>query len=342
MPPAAVDDLVHALEAIQPVYHAAGLTGVVDPALLPPELAAFRELRRRGGLTVRTTAMPLVETSLGAAEAVRRIRAGESLPGTGDEWLRIGAVKVFFDGGGSLGTALLREPWPGAEDGYVGNQTVPTDVLHEVALDCAAEGWSLGVHTVGGAAMDIVLHVFDRVDRERSIRHLRFSLIHAYLWPSAENVADAARLGVVVATQPPMQWQFGPRLIPKFGAERVGQATPVRSWLVGGVVVAGGSDGPGIPPEPLFGMWQARTRRLEGMDEPAGIEEAVTAEQALALYTTGACYAAFAEHERGILRGGMLADWTAVSVDPLTGPVDELEHAAVLQTVVGGRPVFEA
>jgi predicted amidohydrolase YtcJ len=89
-------------------------------------------------------------------------------------------------------------------------------------------------------------------------------------------------------------------------------------------------------------MWQARTRRLEGMDEPAGIEEAVTAEQALALYTTGACYAAFAEHERGILRAGMLADWTAVSVDPLTGPVDELEHAAVLQTVVGGRAVYES
>jgi predicted amidohydrolase YtcJ len=342
MPPAAVEDLVRALEAIQPVYHAAGLTGVVDPALLPPELAAFRELRDRGGLTVRTTAMPLVETSLGAAEAMRRIRAGESLPGTGDEWLRIGAVKVFFDGGGSLGTALLREPWPGAEDGYFGNQTVPTDVLHEVALECAAEGWSLGVHTVGGAAMDIVLDVFDRVDRERSIRNLRFSLIHAYLWPSAGNVADAARLGVVVATQPPMQWQFGPRLISKFGAERVGQATPVRSWLDGGVVVAGGSDGPGIPPEPLFGMWQARTRRLEGIDEPVGIEEAVTAEQALALYTTGACYAAFAEHERGILREGMLADWTAVSVDPLTGHVDELEHAGVLQTVVGGRPVFEA
>jgi predicted amidohydrolase YtcJ len=340
MPPTDLADLVRALETIQPVYHAAGLTGVVDPALLPEELDAFAELRRRGGLTVRTTAMPLAQTSLGGAEAAARLRAGEHLPGTGDDWLRIGAVKVFFDGGGSLGTAMLREPWPGAEGDYRGNQTVPTETLAEIAHACAAEGWSLGVHTVGGAAMDIVLDVFAEVDRETPIRPLRFSLIHAYLWPSAENIETAARLGVVVATQPPMQWQFAPGLVAKFGAERIGRATPVRSWLDGGVAVAGGSDGPGIPPEPLFGMWTARTRRIDGASEPVGIDEAISPEQALALYTTGACYAAFAEHERGMLRAGMLADWVAVSVDPLTASDDELADARVLQTVVGGRVVY--
>jgi predicted amidohydrolase YtcJ len=323
------------------VYHAAGLSGVVDPALLPDELAAFRELHRRGGLTVRTTAMPLAQTSLGADEAVARLRAAEECrPGTGDEWLRFGAVKVFFDGGGSLGTALLREPWPDAKDGYRGNQTVPTETLAEVARACAAERWSLGVHAVGGAAIDLVLDVFAEIDRETPIRPLRFSLIHAYLWPSPENVATASRLGVVVATQPPMQWKFGPGLVAKFGTERVGRATPVRSWLDGGVAVAGGSDGPGIPLEPLFGMWTARTRRVEGLPEPLGIEEAVSAEEALALYTTGACFGAFAEHERGVLREGMLADWAASSVDPLTAEPDELLEATVLQTAVGGRVVY--
>jgi predicted amidohydrolase YtcJ len=284
--------------------------------------------------------MPLAQTTLGGAEAVARLRSAEYLPGTGDEWLRFGAVKVFFDGGGSLGTAMLREPWPGGDGEYRGNQTVPTDVLAEIARGCASEGWSLGVHTVGGAAMDVVLDVFAEVDRERSIRRLRFSLIHAYLWPSAENVAEAARLGVVVATQPPMQWKFGPGLVAKFGPERVGEATPVRSWLDGGVTVAGGSDGPGIPLEPLFGMWTARTRRIADRDDPVGIGEAVTPEEALALYTTGACFGVFAEHERGTLRAGMLADWTAVSVDPLTRDVDSLRDARVLQTVVGGRVVY--
>ncbi len=285
--------------------------------------------------------MPLVETTLGAAEALARLRRGAEQPGTGDERLRVGSVKVFFDGGGSLGTALLREPWPGAEAGYYGNQTVPTEVLEEVARDCAELGWSLAVHTVGGGAIDLVLGTFDRVDRERSIRDLRFSLVHAYLWPSAANITAAARLGVVVATQPPMQYSFAPGLIRRFDAERVGHATPLRSWLDGGVRVAGGSDGPGIPHQPLLGMWSAITRRVEGLDEPVGLAEGVTPEEALALYTTGAAVAAFSDHECGAFQPGMLADWAALSVDPLTARPDELRQTAVLQTAVGGAVVHE-
>ena len=338
VPSPSLDDRRRSLARIQPEYHAAGITGVVDPALLPDELAAYRAARAADELSVRMTAMPLAETSLGVDEAVERLRGGAERPGTGDEWLRIGAVKVFFDGGGSLGTALLREPWPGT-DGYRGNQTVPTEVLDGIARECADEGWSLGVHAVGGAAIDAVLEVFDGVNRNRQLAPLRFSLIHAYLWPSAENVASAARLGVIVATQPPMQWRFAARLVEKFGAERIGQATPLRSWLDGGVVVAGGSDGPGIPHEPLLGMWHARTRIVEGLDEPLGLHEAISAEEALRLYTTSAAYASFAEHERGVLKPGMLADWVALSVDPLTADPEELRTARVLETAVGGRVV---
>ena len=70
-------------------------------------------------------------------------------------------------------------------------------------------------------------------------------------------------------------------------------------------LIAGGSDGPGIPHEPLLGMWHARTRIVEGLDQPLGLHEAISAEEALRLYTTSAAYASFAEHERGVLKPGM-------------------------------------
>ena len=241
--------------------------------------------------------------------------------------------------GGSLGTALLREDWPGAEPGYRGNQTTPTETLETIARFCASEGWSLGVHVVGGAAIDLVLDVFARLDQETPIRDLRFSLIHAYLWPSADNIALASRLGVIVVTQPPMQWKFGPGLARRFGVERIGDATPVRAWLDAGVLVAGSSDGPGIPLAPLFGMWQARTRRIEGSDEPVGGHQSVTAEEAIRLYTTSASVASFADGDRGMLRPGFLADLAAVSVDPLTSEPDALLDAEVVATVVGGETV---
>jgi predicted amidohydrolase YtcJ len=341
VPPTSVEERIAALRRIQPVYHAAGLTGVVDPALTADELGAYQEAWGRDLLTIRTTAMPLAATSLGSGEAIAQLRGCGVRTGFGDARLRLGAVKVFLDGGGSLGTALLREPWPGAPEGYRGNQTVPTETLRAIARFCASERWSLGVHAVGGAAIDLALGVFEEVDRETPIRELRFSLIHAYLWPSPANISLAARLGVLVVTQPPMQWRFGPGLVARFGAEAVGRATPLRSWLDGGVRVAAGSDGPGIPHEPLLGLWQARTRRLEGREEPVGPAEAISAEEALRLYTVDACFAGFAEHERGRLRPGLLADWVALSADPLAASPGELLETRVLLTVVGGETVYE-
>jgi predicted amidohydrolase YtcJ len=114
-------------------------------------------------------------------------------------------------------------------------------------------------------------------------------------------------------------------------------ATPVRSWLEGGVRVTGGSDSPVTPFEPLLGLWQARTRHIAGTDEPVGRLQAVSGEQALALYTRDAAWLAFSEHERGMLRPGLLADLTVLSEDPVACDPEALREAQVLATAVGGE-----
>ena len=64
--------------------------------------------------------------------------------------------------------------------------------------------------------------------------------------------------------------------------------------------------------------------------------------EALALYTRDAAYVSFCEHERGTLKRGLLADWTALSVDPVDCAPEELQGARVLATAVGGELVHEA
>jgi predicted amidohydrolase YtcJ len=105
------------------------------------------------------------------------------------------------------------------------------------------------------------------------------------------------------------------------------------------VTVGGGSDSPITPYYPLLGLWQATTRRIEGSDETIGREEVISAEEALTLYTRNGAYLSFAETERGMLRPGMLADWIALSVDPLTAAPDALRAASVRMTAVGGEVV---
>ncbi|HET8757058.1 MAG TPA: amidohydrolase family protein, partial [Solirubrobacteraceae bacterium] len=104
----------------------------------------------------------------------------------------------------------------------------------------------------------------------------------------------------------------------------------------------GGSDGPDFPLPPLFGIWQACTRRVRDRDAPLGADQAITPAAALELWTAGSAYAAFADHERGRLAPGRLADWVALAADPLAIAPDELRDLAVLQTAVGGAVVHEA
>ena len=224
-PAATLADRLRWLAAIQREFLARGITSVVDPALTPEELLAYQHAADHGALTVRTTAMPLGDGEVEPGEMMQRFTAAGVDLDRRDDTLRIGPIKLFLDGGGSLGTALLHEPWPGT-DGYLGNQTTSTEGLRAYASWAAAHGRGIGVHCVGSAAIDLALDAFAAADADHPIAGLGFTLIHAYLWPSAENMERARSLGVMVATQAPLQWSFGPGLIRRFGAEAVGRAHP--------------------------------------------------------------------------------------------------------------------
>jgi predicted amidohydrolase YtcJ len=335
LPPVGPAERRRALSEVQPRFLALGITGAVEPGLDADELGAFQAAWADGELTLRTTAMPLVDPALPLAETLEGLRGTGARTGLGDERLRLGGVKVYYDGTGSFGTALIHEPWPGGGHGV---RVIPEETLRELARFCARERWSLGVHAVGGAAVDEVLEAFAAAGEAGP---LRFTVIHAYLWPSPEAIRRAAQLGAVVALQPGLHWTVAPRIVELFGEERAAGMNPMRSWLDGGALVAGGSDGPDFPLAPLHGIWQACTRAIRGRDQPLAPGEAITAAEALELWTSRSAYAAFADHERGRLAPGLLADWAALSADPLAVPVEELRGLEVLQTAVGGEVVHE-
>ncbi|WP_432841779.1 amidohydrolase [Dactylosporangium sp. CA-092794] len=331
VPPLGPADLRDALAEAQPYLHSLGITSASEPGLVEQELRVYREAAADGRLTLRTMGMPLARPGVPPAEL---------LAGLGDHGrFRTGPLKIYLDGAGGFGTALISRPWPGRGE-YRGNLTCPADVFDELVSYCADHGHSVAVHAVGDAAVTLALDTFERAAARRPIAGLRFSVMHSYLWPSRADMARAARLGVLLSSQPSMQWRVGAGIADQFGDDV--PLAPLRDWLDAGVTVAGGSDGPDFPMAPLFGMWQARSRRVRGREGPLGPEQAVTAREALAMYTTSAAYYCFAEHERGRLAPGYLADWAELDVDPLTAPLDELADAAarpVPRTVVGGAVV---
>jgi predicted amidohydrolase YtcJ len=82
-------------------------------------------------------------------------------------------------------------------------------------------------------------------------------------------------------------------------------------------------------------MWQARTRRVRDLPSPLGPAQAVTAAEALDLFTTSAARLA-AMSGTGRIRVGEPADLVGLDVDPLSPDPDALAVGKVLATIVAG------
>lgn len=319
---------------------ALGVTGAVLGATAPADVAALRALRDAGRSTVRFGAVVAPTGELNPSvdlAAWEAWFAAHPPPDETDPWVREVGIKLQADGGMSLGTAALREPYAGSD--HRGALVVDRDRLAALARVAARAGWRVAVHAVGDAAIDLVLDAFAAVHREVPVAHRRFVLVHASLM-TADQMARARTLGVHVAAQSVFLWDKAATIAAHLGPDRAARAVPLRTMIdhLGIENVSAGTDFPVNPLEPLVNVALMTTRRdARGVD--VGAAEAVTRIEALRLLTSSAARYTFDEDERGTLEPGRLADLVVLSGDPLTVP--EPAGLRVELTVVDGRIVFE-
>lgn len=351
--PVSFEDTVDALKTMQRQYNRAGLTSVVDRGQGAEGFRAYQTLARRGELTVRTY-VTWVSSLDGTPKQVReRIEAIPLLTGWGNDWVRVGSLKSFLDGGILSGTAYLREPYGtntgiyGYEDSeYRGVLGAPRENIVEMARTANELGWQMTSHATGGGAMDVLLDAYEAAHRERPICDRRFTVSHGN-FPDSHTIGRAKQLGVVFDCQPAWHYFDAPAVKDVFGAERMKHFQPYRSLFDAGVVVAGGSDHMAgfdayesiNPYAPFFGMWMAITRQtVDGsVTQP---EQRISREEALRMWTLNAAYLSFEEKTKGSIEPGKLADFAIISKDYLACPVDEIKEIKALCTVVDGHVVY--
>ena len=121
-----------------------------------------------------------------------------------------------------------------------------------------------------------------------------------------------------------------------WGDERAAYAIPIRKLIDGGLLVGGGSDGPVVPFDPFLSMWWMTTRQvLKGY--VLGPEHAITAREALTLYTINNARILGVDKDRGSIETGKLADLAVLSQDILSVPADDIRKTKALMTLVGGK-----
>ena len=124
-----------------------------------------------------------------------------------------------------------------------------------------------------------------------------------------------------------------------FGDERTAGLYPFASMAREGILVAGSSDAPVIGASPLTGMRDAILRLTDG-GRLVAPTEAVTAAQALTMYTTSAAYVDWAEDVTGCLAPGRFADFVVLSEDPLAIDPARIGPDLVRATILGGALTY--
>ena len=200
-----------------------------------------------------------------------------------------------------------------------------------------ALGIPVAIHAVEQEAVEAAASALERV-LHADPRSLRHRIEHCAECPPPLQ-QRLARLRVTVVTQPPFIYYRGDKYLSQVLPEVLPYLYPTGSLLRAGLRVAGSSDAPVVPFNPLTGIYAAVTRRTEGGGVVA-LGEAVTPEQALALYTTGAAHAAGEEERKGSISPGKLADLTVLSADPTAVPPDEIRDIRVTMTILGGKVTF--
>lgn len=322
-----------------------GITSVIYQTAGSPTRDSFRaldQLRREGKLTLRwrfNYSLPRA-----APDEIAETIANLGPPtGYGDSWLRIGALgEISFDGWWEpMDTAYVREPYLGSYSKHqgTGDLRFTPEFLKAVCMAAAENDIQMSIHVAGSAALDELLNIYEQVNQVHPINDKRWTIEHGAFLPTEKNLQQAKSLGLIVTTQQSISY-FNPKAIQKMlGKRRASNLFPNKTWLEGGVTVAGGSDFPAAPLSPMVGIYASVTRKT--ISGELGPEEAISRQQALELYTRNAARISFEENLKGSIEAGKLADFVVLSDDLLTVPEEDIKDIEVLRTVVEGKTVYE-
>ena len=307
--------------------HFEDFKGVID---------AYRGLEESGGLKLRVNLQML----LPSVEKLKKVIEMGIRTGDGNDYLRLGPLKLLADG--SLGgrTAALEEPYfdDKENDGLLIYDKAKLRSLLSLA---SRNGLQPAVHAIGDRAMNQVMDIYEEI--YSGLEDYRPRLIHCQI-TNNQVVERMSRLKVVGDIQPGFLPTDLRMVSARIGDDRAKESYGWKTMLKKGVRIAGSSDAPIESFNPFLGIYSAVTRRdYEGNPEGGwNPQECLTLEEALELYTVGASYATFEEGFKGRIQEGYLADFIVLDRDIFAIDEAELKDVKVMVTYVGGECRFKS
>jgi predicted amidohydrolase YtcJ len=340
IPPPSHEELVSQMISAERIYNRSGITSAVVADLKENQVKAFLSVAERGQASVRVGLFWNLNTG-DPAEFERKLKGAPFKDDPSNDWARVSGLKFIADGGMTLRSAFLREHYANEPHNHGTRSVDPVAYEREVIL-ANRLGWRVHTHAVGDAAVDLVLKAYTAANADKSIAQKRFSIVHGSL-STPEQIRAAKQLGVRVDAQNAFLWDKAKTAERFLGPDLVQRAVPTRNLLdiLGFAGTAAGTDHEVNILNPFISMYLMVTRK-----DPRGIvfgaDQKVSRVEALRLYTNSGPYLTFEENKKGSIESGRLADMVVISADYLKVPEEQIKDIVPLQTIVGGKVVYDA
>jgi len=330
VPDATYDELIASLEINLNALLGMGITSITDASKPPSEFAMWEELYESAELPLPRSQ---VQFQWFDVDGINDVKARV---GDGTDFLKVGPIKVFADGGFTGPAAYTLEPYRNQGE-YRGYLDMPEEELVAHLNEIHDAGWQMGIHAIGDAAIVLVVNTLaDALERNPREDH-RHYLNHFSMRPPDLTMELMAEHGIHITQQPNFTYTLEGRYAENLDGWRLQHNNPLRSPMDHGITVAISSDI--LPIGPMVGIYAATTRK--GMTGTVyGPDEIISREEAIRAYTATGAFLNREEDLKGSLEPGKFADMIVLSDDILTVPEDQIMDIEVEQTYVDGKLVF--
>jgi len=348
LPPLSEVEISQGLMRILGMAKEFGITTATDSGVFDEKtMDAYSNLDKEGKLDVRIRGEQVLDPGLGVKQ-IPALVAERNNYSSGLAQMK--TAKLFMDGVVEGHTALLLEPYidrPGFKSSPVWKADVFNDTV--TALDKA--GFQIEVHAVGDGAVRMVLDAYQRAMEKNGKRDSRHKIAHNVL-VSPQDLPRFKTLGVIPVMQP--NWFYYDSTFEKnnlafLGPERAEHMMPMKSLIDSGAIVAIGTDFPVSDYPTMNPLDEIKTgvTRLplppdSNITKPYWPEERVDLKTVIECATINGAYVSFMENETGSLEVGKLADLIVIDRDLFKAPVQDINKAEVLTTILEGREVYGA
>jgi predicted amidohydrolase YtcJ len=335
IPESTVEDFVDALKQCNDAYIKAGITSSQDAGSDSADrIRAYQIASARGDLKLRTSMM--IRENL-----LPQIDELGVMHGFGSDRLRIGPIKMFIDGSLIGRTAAVTIPFlEDPADDNLGLTMMSQERLDGYVLHAHRLGYQIAIHAIGDRGIDMVLDAYEKALTAHPRQNHRHRIEHCGI--CRPDILDRiARMNVIPVSQPVFIDEYGDGFLRHLGLDRVQLTYPFRSFLERDIPLVFSSDCPVSSFNPLKSVQASVTERT-GSGQSYALEEAVTVEEALEMFTVAGAFTTFEENIKGAIQPGMLADFAVLDADPREVDPMAISEIPVRATVIGGETVYEA